>query len=139
MKLIGLKTMRSPGLGWPTFHSSALAIVTGHTKPPRLPRMRMTGISLVKVTEAMAYSQSWMLEGCNPASPPSLRVHVGFGPTSRMPSRWDGGFYPHAHLNRCGILDRRFHQRQQMLAAFAVNPDRGDQHEIVAERAVRIA
>ncbi len=36
-------------------------------------------------------------------------------------------------LNRCGILGRPFHQRQRMLVAFAVNPDRGDQHEIVAE------
>ncbi|MGY3695808.1 hypothetical protein ACVIGA_005888 [Bradyrhizobium sp. USDA 3240] len=36
-------------------------------------------------------------------------------------------------LNRYGILGRPFHQRQRMLAAFAVNSDRGDQHEIVAE------
>ena len=36
-------------------------------------------------------------------------------------------------LNRCGVLGRPFHQRQRMLVAFAVNPDRGDQHEIVAE------
>lgn len=36
-------------------------------------------------------------------------------------------------LNRCGILGRRFHQRQRMLVAFAVNPDRGDQQKIVAE------
>lgn len=36
-------------------------------------------------------------------------------------------------LNRCGVLGRPFHQRQRMLVAFAVNPDRGDQHEIVAK------
>lgn len=36
-------------------------------------------------------------------------------------------------LNRCGILGRPFHQRQRMLVAFAVNPDRGDQHKFVAE------
>ena len=36
-------------------------------------------------------------------------------------------------LNRCGVLGCPFHQRQRMLVAFTVDPDRGDQHEIVAE------
>ncbi|MNE69286.1 hypothetical protein D3C80_1650030 [compost metagenome] len=89
LKPIGWKRMRSPGFTWPTFHSSALAMVTGQTKPPRLgpSRVRITGKSPVKLIEPMAYSQSCTLEGCSPASPPSCRAQPGFGPDRRTPSR----------------------------------------------------
>ncbi|MNI54555.1 hypothetical protein D3C73_1094530 [compost metagenome] len=83
------KRMRSPGFTWPTFHSSARAMVTGQTKPPRLgpSRVRMTGLSPVKLMLPMAYSQSWILDGCRPASPPFSRAQVGLGPISRTPRR----------------------------------------------------
>ncbi|MNJ58049.1 hypothetical protein D3C77_536640 [compost metagenome] len=88
-KLMGWKRSLSPGLTWPTFHSSALAMVTGQTKPPRLgpSLVRITGKSPVKLIEPMAYSQSCTLDGCSPASPPSARVHFGFGPDRRTPRR----------------------------------------------------
>ena len=83
------KRMWSPGLTCPTFHSSALAIVTGQTKPPRLgpSRVRITGLSPVKLMLPMAYSQSWMLDGCSPASPPLSRAQSGLGPVRRTPRR----------------------------------------------------
>src|SRR5690606_3996695 len=40
-----------------------------------------------EVIEPTAYSVSWILDGCRPASPPLLRVQVGLGPFSRMPRR----------------------------------------------------
>ncbi len=88
-KATGVKRMLSPGLSWPTFHSSALAMVTGQTKPPRLgpSLVRITGKSPVKLIEPMAYSLSCRLDGCSPASPPSVRAQLGLGPTRRMPRR----------------------------------------------------
>ena len=88
---IGMKRILSPGLTCPTFHNSALAMVTRQTKPPRLGPscVRITGMSPVKLTLPTAYSQSWTFEGCKPASPPSLRAHVGFGPIRRTPRRFE--------------------------------------------------
>ncbi len=33
------------------------------------------------------YGLSCRFDGCNPASPPSVRDHVGLGPSSRIPVR----------------------------------------------------
>ena len=74
------------------------------TKPPRLgpSRVRITGLSPVKLMLPMAYSQSWMLDGCSPASPPLSRAQSGLGPVRRTPRR----------LSCSGLPSRRRRRRR---------------------------
>ena len=85
----GTKLTVSPAVSWPSFQRSAPITVAGQTKPPRLGPSgpKITGMSPVKSTVPIAYALSWMLDGCNPASPPSSRAHSGLGPIRRTPVR----------------------------------------------------
>ena len=58
-------------------------------------------MSPVKSIVPIAYSLSWMFDGCSPASPPSGRAHCGAGPIRRTPVRSE--WWCTSHSVACSI------------------------------------
>ena len=85
----GTSWTESPARSWPSIHRSASITTAGTTKPPSdgpsLPTI--TGVSPDSMMPPTGYAESCTLDGCRPASPPSVRAQPGIGPTSLIPVR----------------------------------------------------